>query len=265
MDFNRTCMYVSCMYVSAEHSVLMKVQEKENLTWKAIELALLKKDLEALHTNANHVLIPNVHQQVHLMDLDSEQSRLSKVVYLRSGSVLVFVEQCVGDPLVSIFLCPKLGADLSRANPKKVLRKHVDLVAFDEGTRFLAVYVKSTTSTSIDILFFDDTYSHLESTGIHTNLKEYNTDSRSDIVWMRFVPGKPELVLIDSLNCARLLELTQTPMFRARHITIPFVFTKACITADGSCLIVLNTQAGSEPEQDTAQDMCLTGAHCKLV
>lgn len=202
--------------------------------------------MDARQANANGLLIPKAHKQVHFMDLDSNESRLSKVVYLRSGSVLVFLEKYVGDPLLSIYLCPKLGSDLSVANPKKVWRKRVDLVAFDEGTRFLAVYVKSASSASIEILFFDETYSHLEFTGIRTNLKEYNTES-SNISWMRFVPGKAELVLIDSSNCAQLLELTQTPMFRARKIELPFCFTRACISADGSCLIVLHIQR-PEPE-----------------
>lgn len=252
----------------------MKVKEKENVTWQAIELAPLKKDLDALHLNANEVLIPTVHPQVHLMDLDSKESRISKVVYLKSGSVLVFLEKYVGDPLLSIYLAPKLGANLSVANPRTVLRKHVDLVAFDEVTRFLALYVKGTSSASIQIYFFDDTYSHMEFTGIETNLREYT--GSTNIVWMKFVPGKPELVLIDSMpgcsKCVRLLELTQTPMFRARQINIPFPFIKGCISADGSCLILLHIE-GPEPEHNvynitdegSAQDidLSLTGASCK--
>lgn len=252
----------------------MKVKEKENVTWQAIELAPLKKDLDALHPNANQVLIPTVHPQVHLMDLDSKESRISKVVYLKSGSVLVFLEKYVGDPLLSIYLAPKLGANLSVANPRAILRRRVDLVAFDEVTRFLALYVKGSSSASIQIFFFDDTYSHMEFTGIETNLREYT--GSTNIVWMKFVPGKPELVLIDSVpggpKCARLLELTQSPMFRARQINIPFPFIKGCISADGSCLIILHIE-GPEPEHNvynitddgSAQDIdiSLTGASCK--
>ena len=233
----------------------MKDQEKENWTWSAIELAPVKGDFAAQQTNTESqtVLNPRIHEhEIHLVDLDSEKSRLLKVVYLRAGSALVFVETFAESPLLRVYYCRQLGVDLTRAQPKKQFGKLPDLIAFDEGSKLLAMYVKST--ATIQFYRFDESYSNLDPTGIETCLGQFNTGfTVHDLVWMRFVPGKAELVMIDSSNCARLLEVTQNPMLRGRHIDLPFVFTKACISADGSCLIVFHmTQGpGQEPNSST--------------
>ena len=128
---------------------LLKVQEKENLTWSAIELALLKKDSVPRHGNNENqvVLIPEISDhRVPLVELDSDESRLLKVVYLRAGSALVFIETFVESPLLSVYYCRQLGTDLTRAKPKAQFRKLPDLIAFDEGSKLLAMYVKSTES-----------------------------------------------------------------------------------------------------------------------
>lgn len=218
--------------------VYPQVPDKANVTWKAIDLAPMKKDLEILSANASHVISPNLNAQPqNLIDLDSRETRLAKVVYLKSGQVLIFLEKFQGEPLLSVYHFPKLASvNIEFARPIKELRRNADVVAFDEHSKFVAFYSKQ--YATIQIFVFDETFTHLESAGIELKLTDY---SGSQIVtWMRFVPGKRELVLVDASHCVRLFELTQTVMIRPRHITLPFPFVNGCISADGSSLIVFH-------------------------
>ncbi|KAG0585018.1 hypothetical protein KC19_3G251200, partial [Ceratodon purpureus] len=225
---------------------------KEDLSWMAIEILPMKKDLKILNTNAAHVISPRLNpHSVSLLDVISTETRLAKVVCLKSGQALLFVQKYVGDPLFTIYHCQKLTSG-HYGRPIKELKRPVDAMAFDETSRFAAFYAKQ--YATIRIFFFDEAYMNMDVTGLHLELAQYS--GSQIITWMRFVPGKKELVLVDATKCIRLFELTQSVMMRPRQIQLSFPFVKACITADGSYLIVFNSfNKAIKPAELLSEDM----------
>lgn len=223
------------------------MSDKEDITWKAVDLAPNKKDLDILTTNPTHVVTLGLNRMaVKLIDVDSTETRLAKVVYLKSGQVLAFLEKIGGEPLLTVYRCSTL-ASVHHIQPIKELRRPVDAIAFDESSKFVALYGKKL--ATIRIYSFDQSYSHMDPTGIHLNLAEY-TESHN-IIWLGFVPGKRELIVVDAAHCVRLFELTQLVMMRPRAIQLPFHFAKACISADGSYLILFRLI--DKPDPSTIQ------------
>jgi hypothetical protein len=220
--------------------------EKENVTWNMIELAPMKKDLDAVNLKQDHLLNPKFSSPHELIDIDSRKTRLSKVVYLRSGQILVFIQQFVGEPRHDIYLSSKHGSYLSNHKPIKTFKKVIDIFAFEEVSKFLAVYAQPT--TSINIFRLDDTFYKLEWIGIQVSLNHYV--GSSNLVWMEFVPGKGELVLVDDAQCVQVLELTQPAMFRPGKIQLPAPFCKACISADGACFITFSKAKANVNKND---------------
>lgn len=231
----------------------MQAFDKEDLAWKTIEIVPMKKDLEILNTNAAHVISPRLNpHSVSLLDVISTETRLAKVVCLKSGQALLFVQKYVGDPLLTVYHCPRLTLGQLYGRPIKELKRLFDAMTFDESSRFAAFYAKQ--FATIRIYFFDEAYMNMDVTGLHLELALYS--GSQNITWMRFVPGKKELVLVDATQCIRLFELTQSVMMRPRQIQLSFPFVKACITADGSYLVVFNSaNKTSTPAEVLSEDM----------
>lgn len=245
--------------------------DREDVTWKAIEIVPMKKDLEILNTNAAHVISPRLNpHSVNLIDVIATETQLAKVVCLKTGQALLFLQKYAGEPLFTVYHCPRLTS-AHFARPIKELKRPVDAMAFDETSRFAAFYAKQ--YATIRIYFFDEAYMNMDITGLHLDLAQYS--GSQNITWMRFVPGKKELLLVDATHCIRLFELTQSVMMRPRQIQLSFPFVKACITVDGSYLVVFkSTKKSNQPAEKLSEDkhceqedpcMCQTGPLCIAV
>lgn len=149
----------------------------------------------------------------------------------------------------------------------------INLLAFEDGSKFLALYAQST--TSITVYCFDETSKHVYPTDIQMDLSLYQ--GSTNVLWMEFVPGKRELVLVDDAQCVGVLELTQSTLFRPGQIKLPAPISKACISLDGAYFIMLskttlmphvtNTAEESEDNkiiESEATDLQNTGTFCSL-
>ena len=80
----------------------------------------------------------------------------------------------------------KLGPFLHGSNPIRTFKQGFDLVAFDEYTRFLALYDAQV--SKVLIYRFDESFQNIDWTGVEIMLELFSK-SRS-IIWMQCIPRK---------------------------------------------------------------------------
>lgn len=129
---------------------------------------------------------------------------LKKVAFLKSGQLLVFFHDKVLNT-VNLYMSPELGPLLRGRNPIRIFRRGFDLVAFDEFTRFLALYDANV--SKILIYRFDQSFRNVDWTGVEI-MPEFFSGSRN-IIWIQCIPGKAELLLVDHTNRIKVVELHQ--------------------------------------------------------
>ena len=218
--------------------------ENERKTWTGLELAPMKEDLDRLSTSSEHTFQPCCSESKELLDLDPNSHVLSRVFFLKSGQLLLFVIGVLDHSQeLLIYLCPKLGFKVSAKNIIQRLKRGFDLISFDERSRFIAFY--DSTICVIKTFRFDEAFRHMDWVGVDIHLGEY---SIGRVVWMDFVPGKHEIVFIDDLNRARLCEVNQPGLVRSGNLHIgegPVV--KACVSSEGSSLLLVRNVKSMGP------------------
>ncbi|KAH9320477.1 hypothetical protein KI387_015116 [Taxus chinensis] len=213
-------------------------EEKPSIQWMVVELAPKKKDLDEISMNAMHSFTPSSSDMFELVCCDLETEDLKKVVFLKSGELLVFVHDKEQNSL-NLYMVPKLGPLVRGSNPIRIFRRGFDLVAFDERTRFLALFDADV--AKIQIYKFDESFRHIDWTGIEIMLEFFSGSTNT--VWMQFIPGKAELLLIDDTNRARVAELHQQPLMKPKHLSLLSDFMHVCVSGDGSFLFVFQRTA----------------------
>ncbi|XP_057849511.2 uncharacterized protein LOC131060350 [Cryptomeria japonica] len=209
--------------------------QKSTIVWKAQELIALKKDIDELNSNCEHPIVPTCGQSFELVAINREQERLVKVVALRSGVMIVFIEN-FNDHSLYLYHCSKIGSDINMNRPFKTFRRLFDLLAVDESSRYMALYEK--VKCKIGIYKFNESFRKVDPTGVEVHLEKFT--GSSIITWMHLIPGKMELLIIDNTNRVRLVEIHENPMVKPNNISLSWShpISKACISPDGFFLIV---------------------------
>lgn len=180
------------------------------------------------------------------------------MAFLRSGELLVFIHDKVLNRM-NLYMSPKLGPFLHGRNPIHTFKRGFDLVAFDECTRFLALYDAQV--AKILLYKFDESFRNIDYTGVEIMLELFS--GSTSIRWMQCIPGKAELLLVDDTNRVRVVELHHQPLMKPKHISLSSGFLNACISGDGSFLFVFQTstmcsdhkeECISSSSQETAQE-----------
>ncbi|GLJ12793.1 hypothetical protein SUGI_0197940 [Cryptomeria japonica] len=240
-------------YYLGPHEVNMQFlteeEEKPSIQWMIVELVPKKKDLDELSLNSMHGITPSCSDMVELVCCDAETEVLKKVVFLKSGELLIFIHDKEQNSL-NLYMVPKLGPLVCGSNPIRIFRRGFDLVAFDERTRFLALFEADV--AKIQIYKFDESFRHIDWTGIEILLEFFSGSTNT--VWMQFIPGKAELLLIDDSNRARVVELHQHPLMKPKHLSLMSDFRNACVSGDGSFLFVFQRSA------EVSEDCSLSSA-----
>ncbi|GLJ12791.1 hypothetical protein SUGI_0197900 [Cryptomeria japonica] len=213
-------------------------EEKPCIRWMTMEMAPKKKDLDELNHNSMYCITPSCSDMVELVCCDPETEDLKKVAFLKSGELLVFIHEKKQNNL-NVHMVPKLGPLVCGSNPIHVFRRGFNLVAFDERTRFLALF--DADLAKVQIYKFDESFRHIDWTGIEIILEFFSGSANT--VWMQFIPGKAELLLIDDSNRARVVELHQQPLMKPKHLSLLSDFTNAFVSGDGSFLFVFQRVA----------------------
>ena len=89
-------------------------------------------------------------------------------------------------------MSPKLGPFLHGSNPIRTFKRGFDLVAFDERTRFLALY--DALGAKVLIYKFDESFRNIDWTGVEIMLNLFS--GSTNIKWMQCIPGKDEFLLV---------------------------------------------------------------------
>eukprot|EP01018_Ginkgo_biloba_P007841 Gb_06198 [translate_table: standard] len=233
-------------------------EEKPCVQWKISELVPTKKDLDELDLNAMHGITPLCSEMYELVCCDPDNEELRKVVLLRSGELLVFIQDKQQQSL-HIYFSIKRGSLLRGSYPIFIARRGFDLVAFDESTRFLALY--DCQLSKIGIFRFDQSFRHVDWTGIDVMLDVFS--GSTNITWMQLIPGKAEILLADDTNRLRVVEVHEQPLMKPKHISLSLDLLKACISGDGSFLFAfqkatLNLDSSEEHSPTSAQHSHLT-------
>ncbi|XP_059065183.1 uncharacterized protein LOC131038022 isoform X2 [Cryptomeria japonica] len=206
------------------------------MVYKACELTPMKKDLSDFNSNPSRPIVPTCGESVELVSINPQHERLFKVVVLKSRELMVFI-QSFRDSSMYLYRCPKIGVNInSIGRPIHTFRRGFDLLAADEATRSIALYEKD--KSRILIYKFDESFRKVYWTGVEVNLESYQ--GSKIIVWMHLIPGKMELLLVDDTNRARVVEIHEKPMMKARHISLPLdqKCLRACVSVDGDFLLV---------------------------
>ncbi|GLJ33416.1 hypothetical protein SUGI_0672530 [Cryptomeria japonica] len=212
------------------------VQECRSIAWKACELRPLRKNINELNNNSGPAIIPACGELIDLEVIIPELASLLKVVLLKSGELLIFIHSTTNSCL-QLFFGPRIGSNLNMVKPIYTFRRHFDLFCLDEATQSLALYGKD--EKNIGLFKFDESFKHIYWTGIEVSLEAYK--GSNIIIWMHFIPGKMELLLVDETNRVRILEIHEKPVMRVKCISLqwPQPLTKACITVDGHFFIAM--------------------------
>ncbi|KAL2635729.1 hypothetical protein R1flu_007208 [Riccia fluitans] len=181
-----------------------------------------------------------------IVSLDPSTEILLMLTFLKTGQYLAFILTTKEDEgHCHIFFIPTPGKRLSVHRFK---HGH-DQIAFDDQTRFLALYDEG--RALIQIYRFEDSYKQLDFCGAEVALSVLGAGS---VTWMKFIPGRGELVFVDSAHKVYVFEMTAR-MVRASEIQLPGPFLKAEVTRQGPCLLVFNgpaTQVESHSRDTTA-------------
>ena len=124
------------------------------------------------------------------------------MAFLRFVQLLVFIHDKVLNRL-NLYMSPKLGPFLCGRNPVRTFKRGFDLLAFDECTRFLALY--DALLSKVQIYRFDESFRNIDWTGVEVMLGNFSGSTTKK--WMQCVPGKAELLLVDDTNRVRVVEL----------------------------------------------------------
>lgn len=127
-----------------------------------------------------------------------------------------------------------MGSMLDGINPIRRFKRGYDLLSFDEGSRFVALYDKL--ASKIAVHKFDDSFRKLDWIGVDVDLHKFS--GMVILTWMHLILGKRELILIDDTNRVKVVELHQKPMMKPRLLILPSLVSVALISMDGSFLIV---------------------------
>ena len=127
------------------------------------ELAPNKKDVDDINSNSNsiHCIIPSCSKAFDFMCCDPEVEDLKIVAFLKSGELLVFIDDKVNDAL-NLYMSPMLGSILNA--PIKKFSIGFDLVAFDEDSKFMALY--DAQHSIVKIYRFDKSIWYIDCMGI---------------------------------------------------------------------------------------------------
>lgn len=82
-------------------------------------------------------------------------------------------------------MSPKIGQFLHGRNLLHSFKRGFDLVAFDERTRFLALY--DAQGSKVVIYKFDESFRNIDWTGVEIMLNLFS--GSTNIKWMQCVPG----------------------------------------------------------------------------
>ena len=142
---------------------------------------------------------------------------------------------------------------------QKRIKRGVDLISADLGSGLLAAYSRA--GERIDILRADEKMKQLERTGVEINLLQ--AGSRK-LRWMRLVPGRQMLAIVDEAGRLRVYELGQRALLKARDAMLGEGFTgQACCTPDGNCVLYLRTERvekkGGEGREETQEEAAVEG------
>lgn len=207
-----------------------------NIVYKACELTPMRTDIAEFNSNCGHTIIPTCGELVELAAINPQHERLFKVVILKSGELMVFIHN-ITDSSLYLYRYPKIGFNINiRGCPIYVFRRGFNLLAVDEASRSMALYEKE--RSKIVIYKFDESFRKIYWTGVEVNLELYQ--GSKIIVWMHLIPGRMELLLVDDTNRARVAEIHEKPMMKAKHISLPSQLhcLRGCISVDGYFLLV---------------------------
>lgn len=198
------------------------------------QLSPMRRDMSDISSNCGRAIVPTC--GVELAAVNPQHERLFKVIILKSGELQIFIHNFTHSYL-NLYRYSKIGCNMNNmGHPIHALRRGFDLLAVDEGTRSMALYAKE--RSKIDIFKFDESFRKVYWTGVEVNLESYK--GSNIITWMHLILGKMELLLVDATNRARVAEIHERPMMKARHISLPSQkhSLRACISGDGYFFLV---------------------------
>ncbi|GLJ34369.1 hypothetical protein SUGI_0691060 [Cryptomeria japonica] len=236
-----------------ELKVKVSIEEKHALqiVYKVCDLTPVRKDLSEVNNNCKRPIVPTCGDPLQLAVINPQHERLFKVVVLKSGELMVFIHS-FRDSSLYLYRGPKTGFYINNMGyPIHAFRRGFDLVAVDETIRSMALYEKE--KCRILIYKFDESFMKADSTGVEVNLESFG--GSKIIIWMHFIPGKMELLLVDDTNSAWVVEIHKEPMIKDKHISLPLQQQplRACISVEGYFFLVFRQlQRQGEDIDDTA-------------
>ncbi|GLJ34362.1 hypothetical protein SUGI_0690900 [Cryptomeria japonica] len=242
----------------AELKVKVTVEENLfNIAYKVCELTTMEKDISGVNSNSGNPIVLTYGEPVELATNNPQNGRLYKVVGLKSRELIIFVHS-FRDSSLYLYHCPKIGVSINKIHSFK---RGFDLVAVDEVARSIALYEKE--KSKILIYKFDESFSKVYWSGVEVNLETFCRGKI--IVWMHLIPGKMELLMVDDTNKARVAEIHEKPMMKAKHISLPLHqhSLRACVSDDCYFLLVFrqlqpqseDTSLTTAPEDETEVDV----------
>ncbi|EMD40863.1 hypothetical protein CERSUDRAFT_121499 [Gelatoporia subvermispora B] len=232
-------------------SLVVKVAHKIStgpvLRYTIHPLDLTADDKHSMQLDATFIPTPRMHAQSRVtFDLPANHD-IIHIQLLQNRKVLLLINDNSGNVKVYMEPLSAIGDALKRGSAcKKTLKcdkigLHF-LLAFDEVKRLLAVLSTSEQlepRLQLHMFSFDETFASLQGMGTPMNLGAWY-DRTTSVLYMSFVTGNEELVLVDNNPRARIFSFV-TQQFRPATLHLQRVPMAICSSPDGSCLLTLDS------------------------
>ena len=222
---------------------------------KIAELSFGQQDAQAAAKGGVAPLRPILTPLKASFNIDPAQERLLLFRILSSKCLLVMARVVAGKTVTEV-LVGGLGAKALEPKCIKLFPTGFDLLAFDASLQRLAFYDRGRQRIDLYGLSLGPSGAKLDRTEVEIDLSKFA--GCTDLLWMDFVPGQDELLLIDASQRARVLELGRV-MLKPRCIELlqPFRLapdldpalspvaiarpSAAAVSPDGSCLFIFSS------------------------
>ncbi|KAF9531678.1 hypothetical protein CPB83DRAFT_848544 [Crepidotus variabilis] len=202
-------------------------------------LRLTSQDLLALQTDVKFVPTPQITERfsscfempVHYSVLFSQifaHDKLLLIVDDNQGTFSVYLESVVS-----------IGNAIKASRPRKVIKQEKTgkdvVIAYDETKRMLALHAVA--KKLLYVFVFDESFGQLQSWAHSVDLSRWY-DVETAVLYMCFVTGTEELLLVDNQSKARIFSLV-TQQFRPASLHFEQIPSAVYPSPDGACFIAL--------------------------
>ncbi|KAJ7117678.1 hypothetical protein C8R44DRAFT_199862 [Mycena epipterygia] len=229
--------YAGSAIVAYKVQGFRRISSSASLICQIHLLSLSTDERQILQMEPTFVPSPQVVVNAAAFSLEPEQ-RIVHAQLIESGDLLLVVQDST-HMFVYLEKPVRIDEALSRRRHRRsIVRAKIGekaIIAFDESTRMLLICAAF--QLQLHLFVFDETYGSLHNANSVDLASSYAEHSQLSIAQACFVSGTEEILVIDTINVARIYSLLPQ-QFRPATLYLPRSPISAHASPDGACLLL---------------------------